>query len=234
MTTTNDPAELAVGLHQRALSAMDAHRHREALALCRRALDLFDAHAGSTHPDVANVLSLLGGAEDELGAYAETHHRRAVAVMATLPREPGVLLRLAILARVGLGANLRRQGRYVEAGHELSAAPSIAKAAADQTDIDFVSIWNELGVLGKFAGRFDEAETLYLRAYGALEATFGPDAPQLAGVCHNLAGLAHSRGRPAEGEQHARRSLTLHRRVFPVDHPVVVADEAHLAALLQA
>jgi hypothetical protein len=113
VTTTYDPVDLAVELHQGALSAMDARRYPETVALCRRALELFEAHAGPAHPDVANVLSLLGGAEDELGAHAdaEAHHRRAVAIMAAMPSGDGVLRRLAVQARLGLGANLRRQGR---------------------------------------------------------------------------------------------------------------------------
>lgn len=230
MTTGIDEA---VALHARALSTQDDHRYADTVRLCRRALDLFEEHAGPGHPDVANVLTLLASAEDELGehAAAEAHHRAAVAILAALPAE-GVLLVLSVEARVGLARCLRRQARYAEAEQLLVAALAAAATAPEYAGAGAAHLHNELGVLGKYAGRYDEAAAHYARARALLESAYGPDDPRLAPVLHNLAGLAHSRGEYAVGEGYARRSLELHRRAYPPGHPTIVADEAHLAALL--
>jgi tetratricopeptide (TPR) repeat protein len=229
-----DPVDAAVALHDRALAAWDEARYPLAADLCRRALEILEAHAGAGGPDAANVLTLLGSAEDELGAHAaaEAHHRRAAGIMGALPTRPDVLLRLRVQAAVGLGGNLRRQGRYLEA--EQVYRDACDDASATWTPLELVPLHNELGVLYKFAGRHDDARARYATVRAVLEDAYGPDHPVLAAVWHNLAGLAHSRGDLAEGEAYARRSLALHRRAFPPDHPAVVADEAHLAALLQA
>ncbi|WP_327003742.1 tetratricopeptide repeat protein [Dactylosporangium sp. NBC_01737] len=229
-----DPVGEAVALHDRALSAWDECRYPLAADLCRRALELLEAHAGAGSPDVANVLTLLGGAQDELGAHgeAEAHHRRAAGIMGALPSQPDVLLRLRVQAALGLAGNLRRQGRYAEAERVYLAACD--DAAATWTALEMVPLHNELGVLYKFAGRFDDAQARYAIVRAVLEDAYGAGHPVLGAVWHNLAGLAHSRGDLAEGEAYARRSLALHRAAFPPGHPAVVADEAHLAALLQA
>ncbi|GAA3198470.1 tetratricopeptide repeat protein [Dactylosporangium siamense] len=231
---TVDPVGAAVALHDLALAAWDGHRYPRVVDLCRRALEVLEAHAGAGSPDVANVLTLLGSALDELGEHrsAEAQHRRAAGIMGALPSQPDVLLRLRVQAAVGLGGNLRRQGRYAEA--EAVFRGACDEAAPHRTDLEMVPLHNELGVLYKFAGRLDDARDRYATVRAVLEAAYGPDDPVLAPVWHNLAGLAHSRGDLAEGEAYARRSLALHRAAFPADHPAVVADEAHLAALLLA
>ncbi|MET7397489.1 tetratricopeptide repeat protein [Dactylosporangium sp. NPDC005572] len=231
-----DPVDEAVALHEQALSMWDDHRYPQTADLCRRALDLLEAHAGAYagSADVANVLTLLGSAEDELGRHgpAEARHRRAVALMSALPASAtrtGDLLRLRVQAEVGLAGCLRRQGRYAEAERVYRTA--LATAAPRWSELELVPIRNELGILYKYAGRLDEAQACY---EAALRAVPDPGHPALAAVWHNLAGLAHSRGAPVEGEAYARRSLALHRAAYPPDHPAVVADEAHLGALLQA
>jgi hypothetical protein len=117
VTAAPDPVDEAVVLHDRALSTWDEHRYPQTVDLCRRALELLERHGGTGSPDVANVLTLLGSAEDELGAHraAEAHHRRAVVIMGALPARTGDLLRLRVQAALGLAGSLRRQGRYVEA-----------------------------------------------------------------------------------------------------------------------
>jgi tetratricopeptide (TPR) repeat protein len=226
----------AVALHERALSAYDDHRFRDVLRLCRLALGAFERCCGPDHPDVANVVSLLARAEDEVGAHARAgrHHRRAVRIMTALPAAGGDLARLRLHVRVGLAGHLRRRGRYGPSGGLLRAVLRTAEAAPGYGPLDLAPIWNELGVLYKFSGRLDDARRLYERAYGVLGAVWGPRDVRLAGLCHNLAGVAHGQGRFAEAEAWALRSLELHTRGYPPDHPAVVADRAHLAVMLLA
>jgi tetratricopeptide (TPR) repeat protein len=68
---------------------------------------------------------------------------------------------------------------------------------------------NNLGVLGKFAGRFDEAAECYRRALAILEYHYSKDCAEAASIYHNLGGLEHARGRFAEGEPFLTPSLSI-------------------------
>jgi tetratricopeptide (TPR) repeat protein len=237
MITLTDPLDEAVALHEQALSAQADFRFVDAVDSCRRALDMFETHAGPGDPDVANVLVLLAGCLDDLGEHdqAEPLLRRAVGLLADLPAalpdDGDDLDRLRLHAFRGLAANLRHQGRYAAAEANCLAALRLTFHRADP---DRAATLNELGVVYKYAGRFDDAEKCYQRALAAAQSATDRDVQQLATLHHNLAGLAHSRGRWAIGEIHGRRSVALRAAALGPDHPTVVADEANLAAILQA
>ena len=65
---------------------------------------------------------------------------------------------------------------------------------------------NDLGVLRKAQGRYDEAFAFYRRA---LPLVPRGDRHALATLAHNLGGIEHARGHYARAEPHARRSVTL-------------------------
>jgi Tetratricopeptide repeat len=123
-----DPELDGVVLHEQALAAMDECRFADAVGLCRRAIEALSADGGPGQPDVANVLTVLATAEDELGRHdaAQRHHRRSLAVLAAVPGSGGDLTRLLVQARVGLAGSLRRQGRYDEA--EVAYGQALAPA----------------------------------------------------------------------------------------------------------
>ena len=60
------------------------------------------------------------------------------------------------------------------------------RAALDPGDLDLATLWNELGMLGKYTGRFACAARCYRRAQAILTAAYGPDHPELATLYHNL------------------------------------------------
>lgn len=53
-----------------------------------------------------------------------------------------------------------------------------------------------------------------------------------AAICHNFAGLAHSRGRHGEALKFARRGIQARKRIRPHDAVALAADEAACAAIL--
>ena len=89
---------------------------------------------------------------------------------------------------------------------------------------------NLVGVAAKFAGRFQSAEAAYARALPIAEAA-GP-GDLLATLLHNVGGLAHARGRPADGIAAARRGLRIREQISGADDATVGLDCAALAALL--
>ncbi len=97
--------------------------------------------------------------------------------------------------------------------------------------IDSACAWNFVGVAAKFSGHFDTAEAAYARALIVAEAA-GP-GPLLATVLHNVGGLAHARGRFADGIPPARRGLAIRETMADADDVPIGLDCAALAALLE-
>jgi tetratricopeptide (TPR) repeat protein len=93
---------------------------------------------------------------------------------------------------------------------------------------------NDLAVLLKYTGGFDEAAELYAAACEVLTARLGADDPEVASVLHNIGGLAHAAGRPADGEAAARRSVEIRDAAVGAEHPDSAGDSAALAAILAA
>lgn len=91
---------------------------------------------------------------------------------------------------------------------------------------------NELAVLYKSTGRFDEAAVLYERCFAVFATQAAEDSDDLATLYHNLGGLEHARRRHAAGEPYARKAVLMRERLLGRDHPAVAADVAALAALL--
>jgi hypothetical protein len=59
-----------------------------------------------------------------------------------------------------------------------------------------------------------------------LEDHYGKDSAEGASIYHNLGGLENARGRFAEGEPFACKSVELRRLTHNDDHPNVAADSA--------
>ena len=111
-------------------------------------------------------------------------------------------------------------------------AISLAEGRSDSSPLFVAVLWNDFGVLSKFAGWFQHSEKQYRRA-GALIPRRDPRATEFrATLCHNLAGLEHARGRFARALVYARRGLRLRKRLRVISPLAIAADEAALAAIL--
>jgi tetratricopeptide (TPR) repeat protein len=232
---SHDMLTIAIASHERAIALREAMRLPEAEAHCRRALAGYQATEGPMHPDVANALVELGQileGRDHLRD-ARRCHARALAILtratARGPLDPD-LGRLRVRARVFLGGVERARGAYAAADRLYTAGLADARRQFGPRDPDVAGILNNLGVLRKYQGRFPEAVRFYRRALALLNAEGDKEA--LATLYHNLGGIEHSRGRFARGEPYARRSVELREAVLGRHHPVVAADVAALAALV--
>jgi tetratricopeptide (TPR) repeat protein len=136
-----------------------------------------------------------------------------------------------VLERLAVG--LRMRGRCRTAARWQRLALSVAELALTPTDPELLTFLNNLGVLYKHMARFESAEALYARAFGIAEVLTSNDLT-LATLFHNVAGLAHARGRYAEGEPHARRAAEIRERVLGPNHPDTAADVGALAAIVDA
>jgi tetratricopeptide (TPR) repeat protein len=194
----------------------------EAVYLC---LGLSELHEQISEYDLAEVYALRAARSAQSGAADAADGPRAGSLRIR------VLARLAAIERIR--GRIDNAERLYREALELAEAEAESEVGADaETDAldgdDLVAVLCGLGIVYKDVGRFDEAEALYRRALTIAS----PRSFAAASLWHNLAGLDHARGRYAEGEPAARRSVALRIAAVGPRHPSVAADQAALASLL--
>ncbi len=230
--------ERGVAWHADAADALSGGRAVQARRLAERALRALEETLGPDSLDVANVhmlrarIALTEGRMDDAllaaeRAHALTRGARGDADVATL-RLNGV----DVLAEVR-----RSRGDLAGAAKLLQGARAATIRAFGIQSLEVARLENHRGIVAKFRGRYAEAARHYAEAL-AIYSTQpeGPASPidpaDLAGLHHNLGGLAHARNRPAEGLASARKALEIRRALHGDEHPDVAADASALAALL--
>ena len=133
---------------------------------------------------------------------------------------------------IAQAAQLRTAGHYTQAAPLLDEALALAESSSGPDSVTTATVLNQLGMLDKYTGRFDEGERVYRRALKIVEQKLGPLDPLRADLYHNLGGINHARGRYAEGEPFARLAVEIRERSLGPDHPDTAADIAALAALM--
>jgi tetratricopeptide (TPR) repeat protein len=131
----------------------------------------------------------------------------------------------------GVAGVLRVAGRYEDAESLYLRAIGHAERHLGSGHPETLALLNNLAVLYKVWGRFDEAHALYQLAF-MLAGSAGDDRA-LATLYHDLGGLEHARGRDAEAEELYQRALRLFEQSVPADHPHAVTCASHYAHLLR-
>ncbi len=156
----------------------------------------------------------------------------------------GALLVEQICTLGGLGAAARVDGRYAEARdylqraidlvdrHDSAIGPNDSANPSAELAHLTVDLLNELGMVGKFAGWFEEASAAYDRAMDTEQGSSEPRPAKVASLLHNRAGLAHAQGRFVEADQFARAGLLIRRTLSPADPVGQACDEVALAGIL--
>jgi len=166
-------SDIAVELHERASALLEEHRLEEARSDCERSLELFVEAEGERSPDVANVMCLLAEIVDRQGQWdrAADLALGAIGILDELREvfsgEDADRIRLEALSLAGNA--YRQAGRYAEAGWFLGNAITHCERAFGADDPAVSRALNNLAVLYKYTGEFEEAEGLYRRALAILE-----------------------------------------------------------------
>ncbi|RSM80720.1 tetratricopeptide repeat protein [Kibdelosporangium aridum] len=221
MTTDDGVAVLA-----QARAALDSGDLSSAKTLGERATELLTVECGAEHPDTANAQLLIASAHEQSGNFAEAR-RAATAALSTLDKYAAGSLRAVTILRVRAEiavANLDRISGDLEAARTRMTRMLNSLEPGDPIA---AGVHNVLGIVGKFTGRFDEAEAHYRRALQLHE----PNSLGMASILHNLGGLEHERGRPEAGIPWAERGLEVRRNVRPPHHPDIAADLGALGSL---
>jgi len=131
---------------------------------------------------------------------------------------------------LGYSAN----GDYRRAETCLRKALKSAERSTGGFVIDRPALWNELGMVCKYLGKFDAAERYYRLALWHVR--LHPQSPEreffLANLYHNLGGVEHSRRRFAIAEKYAREGLEIRLKCTRHDSLAIASDRAALAAIL--
>lgn len=130
-----------------------------------------------------------------------------------------------------LGNTQRLAGQYSDASATLQSALQLP-CWEGLEPLRQAGVLNALGILAKDTGRFQESKGFYTPALDLMTAVLDSNAPELASMHHNLAGLLHAQCRFEEAEPEARRALSLRTRTDPLDQAGVAADMSVLGAVL--
>src|ERR1700683_461678 len=202
-------AYLAVLSRDRALTALDGGDPVAALAIAGEGLAMLEAAGAGGGPD--GPARLVASAVTEGAA--------------------GDSVLLCCQAQERMAGLERLAGEFDAAAARLTAAVDRAATAFGEASPAVVSAANALGVVYKYAADFDAAEKAYRRAMAAADGQGDPDPLILAGLLHNMGGLAHARGDAMGGIPLAERGVALRTGVLGAGHSEVACDWNALGAL---
>ncbi|MFT3927789.1 MAG: tetratricopeptide repeat protein [Myxococcales bacterium] len=220
---------------ERAEQALEAGQYQESVRLALGALQRCELAFGPSSPELVNVLMTSMNALGGLGDLDEAHrHGTRAAQLSRRVRKGTERLQLRVQVQLYLADLERRQARYRRAKSRLQRALLFAERALGPRDPTVAALHNELGVVCKYMGAFNEAGTAYRRALAILKPQVDEHDLRLGGIYHNLGGLAHARGHFRRALPPARRALAIRRRALGPRHPDVAHTAAGLAAILDA
>jgi tetratricopeptide (TPR) repeat protein len=225
----------AIELQEQSWSLQAEGKLDESACACREALRLMESE-GAESPDVANLLNDLAEIEQERQHLAEAlalaERARAIedALGQRFSGEDAARIRARTLAIAG--AIRRIQGDYAHAEDDLKSALAIAVAAFGEASEEAAEARNNLAVLYKYCGRFDDGLRLYTEALASIVTIHGEESLASATIHHNIGGIFHARGDFAAAEEPARKAWEISRQLLGEDDPRTMIDAVAYAAVL--
>ncbi|MGC2323563.1 MAG: tetratricopeptide repeat protein [Terriglobales bacterium] len=228
--------ERAIELQEQSWALGAEGKLDEAADAGREALRLMELAEGADSPDVANLLNDLAEIEQQRQNFAEALAlaERAISIEQALGErfsgEDATRIRARTLAIAG---ELRRiQGDYTRAEADLKEALAISLTQFGETSAEAGEARNNLAVLYKYWGRFDDGLKLYREALAPIIASQGEESQAAATVYHNIGGILHARGDLAAAEEPARKAWEVSQRLFGEADPRTMVDATAYAGVL--
>ena len=208
----------AIELQEQAWSFQAKGKLEDALAASREALDIIERSLGPDSPDAANILNDLAEIEierqDFSSALALAERARAIeeALADRFTGETAARIRARTL---GLAGEIRRiRGEYACAEADLGECLATMQAEFGEASEEVVEARNNLAVLYKYWGRFDEGLNLYRQALRSTIAAGGEESIAGATVYHNIGGILHAKGDFGAAEEPGRKAWEISRRIL--------------------
>jgi tetratricopeptide (TPR) repeat protein len=233
---TDRAIELAVELQEQAWNLQAEGKLGEAATACGKALLLLEESGAAHSPDAANLLNDLAEIESERQNFQEALvlTERAQSIEDRLGNgfagEGAAQIRARTMGLIGEICRLR--GDFASAEVSLKAALSIVAAEFGEASKEVAEARNNLAVLYKACGRFDEGLRLYQQALDSVIEHNGEDCLTSSVIYHNIGGILHSKGDFTSAEQPGRKAWEISRRLLGEDDPRTLFDAVAYAAIL--
>jgi CHAT domain-containing protein/Tfp pilus assembly protein PilF len=192
-----DDKLMAEPLNNLGVSYQNVSRNADAARIHYRALILRLRHYGGDSPEVAQSLENLALTYEIQGYYADAEPllKRALAIH---QKTAGPESAVVAISLGNLGLMYNRQGRTADAEEYLKRSLALEKYVGDRKK--FCAVFDNLGELYVKAGRFDEAEKLFLHSRKNYVEVFGADHPMVDTVT-GMAELYKAQERYEEAEK---------------------------------
>lgn len=228
--------EQALELQSRAWALQAEGKLEDAFSACLEALQLTEQNKGANSPDAANLLNDLAEIECDRQKFQEalTCAERALAIEKTqvhlFAGETATRIRLKTLALLG---ELRRvQGDYASAESDLQEGVRLAAGEFGEASDEYAQTLNDLAVVHKYCGRFDEGFRLYEEALRITIAAQGEECLTASTIYHNMGGILFSKGDFVAAEPFGEKAWKISQRLVGESDPRTMADAAAYAAIL--
>jgi len=203
--------------------------------VCSEAVELMKQSDGPASPDLANLLNDLAEIQIEQQDYRAALSSAELALEIE-QRSPGswtgeTLAAIRLKTKLIVGQIRRILGDYPHAETELKEAMAIAVVEFGETSEQSAAARNELGMLYKYFGRFEEGLQLYQDALKVF-AAHGEHSQQVGTIYHNLGGILFAKGDFAAAESFAFRSWAISRNLWGDKDVRTMADAVAYAAAL--
>ena len=131
-----------------------------------------------------------------------------------------------------IGEICRTLGDFVRAEWHLKEALRIVAPEFGEASDHVADARNNLAVLYKACGRFDEGFLLYQRALDSVVKPHGEDCLSSSVIYHNSGGILHAKGDFTAAEAPGRKAWEISRRLLGEDDPRALFDAVAYAAIL--
>ena len=233
---TDRAVELAVELQERAWNLQAEGKLDEAAAVARKALLLLEESGEENSPDAANLLNDLAEIESERQNFqdalvlAERAHSIEDQLGGSFAGEGAAQIRPRTMGLIG--EICRTLGDFVRAEISLKEALRILAAAFGEASEEVANARNNLAVLYKACGRFDEGLRLYQQALDSVVKLHGEDCLASSVIYHNIGGILHAKGDFTAAEPPGQKAWEISRRLLGEDDPRTLFDAVAYAAIL--
>lgn len=228
--------EAARLLDQVGVYLRDHARYSEAEHMLHDGLVMREKLLGYSHPLVVQSINNLATLYWERSEFDESQalYERALALC-----EQGSVSHLEkVTSLINLASVYLWQNKFGETESLLQKASLLCEEALAGTYAGHVQTTdllacssNNLGVLYHVHGRYQDAKTLYLRAYTLWEQLYGAQHPSVATSLHNLGRNYQFLGDYESSESYHLRALTIREQALSTMHPLTATSLNNLSEL---